>query len=153
MEKLTSKQILLKISMVLATFTVAWLGGLSTIYTDWTWYENLNKPSFNPPNYLFGIVWPILYLLMAIVSFLNAQIVYRLYLMQLCLNGIWSWIFFVFNGLGLAFLNIVVLVLLNVLIARKLRVKGAWLSFFLYLPYLLWITFAAILNLSILVMN
>ena len=153
MEKLTSKQILLKISMVLATFTVAWLGGLSTIYTDWIWYENLNKPSFNPPNYLFGIVWPILYLLMAIVSFLNAQIVYRLYLMQLCLNGIWSWIFFVFNGLGLAFLNIVVLVLLNVLIARKLRVKGAWLSFFLYLPYLLWITFAAILNLSILVMN
>lgn len=139
--------------MVLATFIVAWLGGLSTIYTDWTWYESLNKPSFNPPNYLFGIVWPILYLLMAIVSFLNAQTVYRLYLVQLCLNGIWSWIFFVFNGLGLAFLNIVVLILLNVLIVRKLRVKGAWLSFSLYLPYLLWITFAAILNLSILVMN
>jgi|TARA_B100001093_G_C26519941_1_gene881296 tryptophan-rich sensory protein len=153
MEKLSSKQILLKISMVLATFIVAWLGGLSTIYTDWTWYESLNKPSFNPPNYLFGIVWPILYLLMAIVSFLNAQTVYRLYLVQLCLNGIWSWIFFVFNGLGLAFLNIVVLILLNVLIVRKLRVKGAWLSFSLYLPYLLWITFAAILNLSILVMN
>ena len=153
MERLTSKQILFKVSMVLATFTVAWLGGLSTIYTDWAWYENLNKPSFNPPNYLFGIVWPILYLLMAVVSFLNAQKIYRLYLMQLCLNGIWSWIFFVFNGLGLAFLNIVVLVLLNVLIARELRVKGAWLSFSLYLPYLLWITFAAILNLSILVMN
>ena len=139
--------------MVLATFIVAWLGGLSTIYTDWTWYESLNKPSFNPPNYLFGIVWPILYLLMAIVSFLNAQTVYRLYLVQLCLNGIWSWIFFVFNGLGLAFLNIVVLILLNVLIVIELRVKGAWLSFSLYLPYLLWITFAAILNLSILVMN
>jgi tryptophan-rich sensory protein len=153
MEKLSSKQILLKISMVLATFIVAWLGGLSTIYTDWTWYESLNKPSFNPPNYLFGIVWPILYLLMAIVSFLNAQTVYRLYLVQLCLNGIWSWIFFVFNGLGLAFLNIVVLILLNVLIVIELRVKGAWLSFSLYLPYLLWITFAAILNLSILVMN
>jgi len=153
MEKLSSKQILLKISMVLATFIVAWLGGLSTIYTDWTWYESLNKPSFNPPNYLFGIVWPILYLLMAIVSFLNAQTVYRLYLMQLFLNGIWSWIFFVFNGLGLAFLNIVVLILLNVLIVRELRLKGAWLSLFLYLPYLLWITFAAILNLSILVIN
>ena len=89
MERLTSKQILFKVSMVLATFTVAWLGGLSTIYTDWAWYENLNKPSFNPPNYLFGIVWPILYLLMAIVSFLNAQKIYRLYLMQLCLNGIY----------------------------------------------------------------
>jgi tryptophan-rich sensory protein len=108
---------------------------------------------FRPPPFVFGIVWPILYLLMAIVSFLNAQTVYRLYLVQLCLNGIWSWIFFVFNGLGLAFLNIVVLILLNVLIVRKLRVKGAWLSFSLYLPYLLWITFAAILNLSILVMN
>ena len=139
--------------MVLATFIVAWLGGLSTIYTDWAWYESLNKPSFNPPSYLFGIVWPILYLLMALVSFLNAQTVYRLYLMQLCVNGIWSWIFFVFNGLGLAFLNIVVLILLNVLIARQLRMKGAWLSLFLYLPYLVWITFAAILNLSILVLN
>ena len=153
MEKLTSKRFLLKISMVLATFIVAWLGGLSTIYTDWAWYESLNKPSFNPPSYLFGIVWPILYLLMALVSFLNAQTVYRLYLMQLCVNGIWSWIFFVFNGLGLAFLNIVVLILLNVLIARQLRMKGAWLSLFLYLPYLVWITFAAILNLSILVLN
>ena len=153
MEKLTSKQFLLKISMVLATFIVAWVGGSSTIYTDWTWYESLNKPSFNPPNYLFGIVWPILYLLMAIVSFLNARTVYRLYLMQLCVNGLWSWIFFVFNGLELAFLNIVVLILLNVLIARQLRIKEAWLSLFLYLPYLLWIAFAAILNLSILVLN
>ena len=63
-----------KLSLPLITFLIAWIGGLSTIYSDWTWYESLNKPFFNPPNYLFGIVWPILYVLMAVVSFLQAQI-------------------------------------------------------------------------------
>ena len=72
-----------KLSLPLITFLIAWVGGLSTIYSDWTWYESLNKPFFNPPNYLFGIVWPILYVLMAVVSFLHAQNIFKLYLMQL----------------------------------------------------------------------
>ena len=68
-----------KLSLPLITFLIAWVGGLSTIYSDWTWYESLNKPFFNPPNYLFGIVWPILYVLMAVVSFLHAQNIFKLY--------------------------------------------------------------------------
>ena len=153
MEKLISKQTLFKSSLVLATFFIAWLGGLSTIYTDWSWYESLNKPSFNPPNYLFGIVWPILYLLMSIVSFINAKTIYKLYFLQLVINGLWSWIFFAFQSIGFAFLDIVVLIFLNILIMKQLRETQAWLSLMLYTPYILWITFASILNLSILVLN
>ena len=153
MEKLISRQTLFKSSLVLATFFIAWLGGLSTIYTDWSWYESLNKPSFNPPNYLFGIVWPILYLLMSIVSFINAKTIYKLYFLQLVINGLWSWIFFAFQSIGFAFLDIVVLIFLNILIMKQLRETQAWISLMLYTPYILWITFASILNLSILVLN
>lgn len=153
MEKLISRQTLFKSSLVLVTFFIAWLGGLSTVYTDWSWYESLNKPSFNPPNYLFGIVWPILYLLMSIVSFINAKTIYKLYLLQLVVNGLWSWIFFAFQSIGFAFLDIVVLIFLNILIMKQLRETQAWLSLMLYTPYILWITFASILNLSILVLN
>lgn len=148
-----TKDLLLKVSLPILTFFAAWLGVLSTYYTDWSWYESLSKPSFNPPNYLFGIVWPILYLLMSIVSFLNAKTIYKLYFLQLIVNGLWSWIFFAFQSIGLAFLDIVVLIFLNILIMKQLREKQAWLSLMLYTPYILWITFASILNLSILVLS
>tara|TARA_B100000945_G_scaffold54002_1_gene39397 strand:- start:1860 stop:2309 length:450 start_codon:yes stop_codon:yes gene_type:complete len=148
-----TKDLLLKVSLPILTFFAAWLGGLSTYYTDWSWYESLSKPSFNPPNYLFGIVWPILYLLMSIVSFLNAKTIYKLYFLQLIVNGLWSWIFFAFQSIGLAFLDIIVLIFLNILIMKQLREKQAWLSLMLYTPYILWITFASILNLSILVLS
>ena len=148
-----TKDLLLKVSLPILTFFAAWLGGLSTYYTDWSWYESLSKPSFNPPNYLFGIVWPILFLLMSIVSFLNAKTIYKLYFLQLIVNGLWSWIFFAFQSIGLAFLDIIVLIFLNILIMKQLREKQAWLSLMLYTPYILWITFASILNLSILVLS
>lgn len=148
-----TKDLLLKVSLPILTFFAAWLGVLSTYYTDWSWYESLSKPSFNPPNYLFGIVWPILYLLMSIVSFLNAKTIYKLYFLQLIVNGLWSWIFFAFQSIGLAFLDIIVLIFLNILIMKQLREKQAWLSLMLYTPYILWITFASILNLSILVLS
>ena len=89
-----SRELILRISLPVLTFLAAWLGGLSTYYTDWSWYESLNKSSLNPPNYLFGIVWPILYTLMAIVSFLHAKLIYKWYIPQLLLNSAWSWLFF-----------------------------------------------------------
>ena len=142
-----------KLSLPLITFLIACIGGLSTIYSDWTWYESLNKPFFNPPNYLFGIVWPILYVLMAVVSFLQAQNIFKLYLMQIMLNGLWSWLFFVFQSTAFAFLDIVLLIFLNILLLKKLRENQAWISVFLYVPYVLWICFASVLNLSIIILN
>ena len=142
-----------KISLPIITFLIAWLGGLSTMYSDWTWYEALNKPFFNPPNYIFGIVWPILYVLMAMVSFLQAQNIFKLYVMQIILNGLWSWLFFVFQSTAFAFLDIVLLIFLNILILKQLRETKAWVSVLLYIPYVFWICFASALNLAILVLN
>ena len=148
-----NRELILKISLPLLTFLIAWLGALSNISTDRTWYDSLNKSSLNPPDYLFGIVWPILYTLMAVVSFLHAKLIYKLYITQLVLNGAWPWIFFVYQQPDIAFINIVVLIGLNLVILMKLKGQGAWLSFVLYLPYLLWICFAAFLNISIAILN
>ena len=148
-----NSSILKKLSLPIITFIIAGLGGLSNQYTDWSWYETLNKPFFNPPNFIFGIVWPILYVLMAIVSYLNAQNIFKLYLMQIVLNGLWSWLFFVFNSTAFAFLDIVLLIFLNVLIVKQLRASKAWLSVLLYIPYVVWICFASFLNLAIIVLN
>ena len=102
-----NRELILKISLPLLTFLIAWLGALSNISTDRTWYDSLNKSSLNPPDYLFGIVWPILYTLMAVVSFLHAKLIYKWYIPQLALNGTWTWIFFVCQQPDIAFINIV----------------------------------------------
>ncbi len=148
-----NRELILKISLPLLTFLIAWLGALSNISTDRTWYDSLNKSSLNPPDYLFGIVWPILYTLMAVVSFLHAKLIYKWYIPQLALNGAWTWIFFVCQQPDIAFINIIVLIGLNLVILMKLKGQGTWLSFALYLPYLLWICFAAFLNISIAILN
>ena len=95
----------LKISLPILTFLIAFLGGLSNSFTDWSWYESLEQSSLRPPNYIFGIVWPILYTLMAAVSFLQAKLIYKTYIAQLILNGMWSWIFFAHQALTLALFN------------------------------------------------
>ena len=143
----------LKILLPALTIVTAWLGGLSTFYTDWSWYESLNKATFNPPNYLFGIVWPILYTMMGLVSYFNAKHIYKLYILQLVLNGSWSWIFFAHHAPDLAFINIAVLLGVTVLIIIKLWFERSFLSFIGYVPYLLWLLFASYLNISISVLN
>ena len=148
-----NSSVLKKLALPIITFIIAWLGFLSTQYTDWSWYEDLNKPFFNPPNFIFEIVWRILYVLMAIVSYLNAQNIFKLYLMQIVLNGLWSWLFFVYQSTAFAFLDIVLLIFLNVLIVKQLRVSKAWLSVLLYIPYVVWICFASLLNLAIIILN
>ena len=144
---------ILKITLIIFTLLASFLGGISNQFTDWTWYELLNKSDLNPPNCIFGLVWPILYLLMAIVSFLNSSKIYRLYIIQLILNSAWSWIFFVLQLTAVAFLDILILIALNVGILVKLFVTKSFISLVLYLPYVLWLSFAAFLNLSILILN
>ena len=143
----------LKILLPALTIVTAWLGGLSTFYTDWTWYESLNKATFNPPNYLFGIVWPILYTMMGVVSYFNAKQIYKLFVLQLVLNSSWSWIFFAHQAPDLAFINIAALTVVNVLIIKKLWLERSFFSYISYVPYLLWLLFASYLNISISVLN
>ena len=90
------------------------IGSLANIFiSSDTWYVDLVKSPLNPPSYVFGIVWPILYALMAFVSFKSADKIWTLFIPQLILNAAWSWIFFYMHAPLLALINISILIFLN----------------------------------------
>ena len=129
------------------------IGSLANIYINSDdWYSGLIKSPLNPPSYIFGIVWPILYAIMAFVSFKIAKKISTLFIMQLIFNAAWSWLFFYFHAPVIALLDISILILLNQKILIILREESK-LLFYLYLPYLIWLSFAAFLNASIIFLN
>ena len=129
------------------------IGSIANInITSDSWYDELIKSSLNPPGFVFGLVWPILYLLMAIVSFQASEKIWKLFILQLILNAAWSWIFFYFQAPIIALLDIVFLIVINLKILSQLRSLST-LLFSLYLPYLLWLFFATFLNISIIYLN
>ena len=129
------------------------IGSLANIFINSdTWYVDLVKSPLNPPSFVFGIVWPILYALMAFVAFKSADKIWKLFIPQLILNAAWSWIFFYMHAPLLALINISILIFLNQKILVILNNESK-LLFWLYLPYVLWLTFAAFLNASIVFLN
>jgi translocator protein len=141
-------------------FVVAALGALATTPKIPTWYAALNKPSFTPPNYVFPIVWNILYAMMAISLWRlwqaaasperNRAIAY--FLIQLTANLTWSWIFFGAQSINGGLANIVALD-----IALIITIFTAWkadrFAAALLLPYLAWIGYATALNAEIARLN
>ena len=139
------------------------IGGISGFATATSindWYVTLNKPSFNPPNYLFAPVWTCLYFLMGISLFLvwkshkgrdrsNALLIFAL---QLILNFAWSFLFFKFNLPGVALVEIVLL-WTNILMMIIFFSRVSKLAAFIQVPYLLWVTFATVLNAAIWFLN
>ena len=129
------------------------IGSLANIFiSSDSWYVDLVKSPLNPPSYIFGIVWPILYALMAFVSFKSADKIWKLFIPQLILNAAWSWMFFFMHAPLLALINITILIFLNQKILVILKIESK-LLFWLYLPYVLWLSFAAFLNASIVFLN
>ena len=116
------------------------------------WYTELIKSPLNPPSYVFGIVWPILYIMMAFISFKVADKISSIFIFQLVLNAAWSWIFFFFQAPVIAFVDIGILIYLNHRILNTIKDQSRVL-FYLYLPYFLWLIFAAFLNASIIWLN
>ena len=128
-------------------------GGLVSSNTaDDAWYQDLIKSPLNPPGYVFGIVWPILYLLMSISAFRTFNETKNLFLIQLLFNAIWSWLFFAFQMPFIALLNIWLLIYLNIKLNLKMFYQDK-LSGFLFIPYILWLFFASYLNLFIVLNN
>lgn len=137
------------------------LGTPFTISAIPTWYAALNKPFFSPPSWIFGPVWTILYFLMGISVFLiwkigfkkkNQKIAGMFFLAQLLLNALWSPIFF---GLRAPLLGLIVIVSMWCLIVITMR-KFYPLSkpaFYLLIPYLMWVSFATLLNGAIVLLN
>ncbi len=137
-----------------ATLGVGYLGSLYTTPAIDSWYAGLQKPSFNPPNWVFMPVWTVLYVLMAVAAFLiwrsAAPIAQKApalaaFAVQLGLNLLWSVLFFGLRKPAYALLEIVVLwamiIVTMVLFNRVSRVAALLLT-----PYLAWVTFAAVLN-------
>ncbi|MDA7828406.1 tryptophan-rich sensory protein [Gammaproteobacteria bacterium] len=129
------------------------LGGLSSSNTaSDLWYQDLIKSSLNPPGYVFGIVWPILYILMGISAFLTYLKVYKLFIIQLIFNTMWSWLFFAFHLPVIALIDIYLLIGLNIYLVNVMW-KINKLAAYLFLPYIAWLIFASHLNLVIVLFN
>ena len=136
------------------------VAGFSAQYTPGAWYQQLAKPGFTPPDWVFGPVWTILYLMMAVAAWLvwrergfgGARLALSLFALQLVLNGLWSYIFFGLKQPDLAFGEIVLLWLAisATLLAFRRLVPVAGL---LLAPYWLWVSFAAVLNYALWRMN
>lgn len=146
---------------IILCFIIAGIGGYATQSSVGTWYIELNKPSFNPPNWIFGPVWTLLYIMMG----LSAGLVWKkglenplvkkgllIYLVQLGLNLSWSVVFFgnqeIFGAL-LVILALLFMIIMNILFFLKVnRIAG-----YLLVPYLFWVLFASFLNYEIWQLN
>ncbi len=139
------------------------IGGISSYATAsgiHDWYITIRKPSFNPPNYLFGPVWTFLYVLMGVSLFLiwssspgkkrsNALVIFAV---QLTLNFLWSFLFFKFNLIGVALAEILMIwisILMMIILFSRVDKFAAYLQ----IPYLLWVSFASTLNGAIWFLN
>jgi benzodiazapine receptor len=152
------------VHLILAIFVSQLAGIIGALFTTSeipTWYALLERPFFSPPNWLFGPVWTLLYTLMGIAAYLSckygkpakqATIASYWFYAQLVFNTLWSIVFFGLHSLWGAVGMVIILWLLifkTMTLFRKMNKWAGWLM----LPYLAWVTFAALLNISIAILN
>lgn len=142
---------------IIIPFIVAAIGGFFTSTSVSSWYLDLNKPGFNPPSWIFGPVWTILYFMMGVSLYLVwtkgfNKIAFIIFGIQLGLNLLWSILFFGLQIPMIAFIEIVIL-WVSILITIIYFYTIIPLSAYLLIPYLLWVSFAAILNFYIYILN
>ncbi len=153
-------EILKLIALIILCQLAGIIGSIFTISSISSWYAFLNKPFFNPPSWLFGPVWISLYALMGISLYLiwssknssEKSGSLKIFGIQLVLNALWSIFFFGLQNLWLAFVEIIIL-WFAIFFTIKKSLKVSKKSAYLLIPYLLWVSFAAILNLSIALLN
>lgn len=155
-----SKTLKIILSIVFCLLVGA-IGSFFTTPAIPSWYAYLNKPFFSPPNWLFGPMWTILYILMGVSLYLiwtntkkgkSKNEALGNFYTQLVLNFIWSPIFFGMKNLWLAFIVIVLMwifILRTIQSFAKLNKKASYLLY----PYIAWVSFASILNLSVWLLN
>lgn len=142
---------------IVAAFATSAIGGFATASSVSTWYPTLNKPTWNPPAWVFGPVWTLLYVAMSVAAWrvwlvrataAGAGGTLRLWFAQLLLNALWSVLFFGLRSPGAAVVEIIplwaLIVVLQLRLARTDRVAALC-----WAPYLAWVSFAAFLNFTI----
>ena len=143
--------------ILLITFIPSAIGGLITSSFKEPWYSEIVLPSFNPPSWVFAPVWTTLYIMMAIaiwkiwINSFDFKIL-KLYFIHLFFNGTWSIAFFGFHQIGIALINLFIILFFIVLLMKRYFNRDK-ISFYLMVPYLAWSGYAFILNSSILALN
>ena len=138
---------------ILLPLSVGAIAGMFTSQAIPNWYASLNRPSFSPPNWVFGPVWTSLYILLGISFFLiwkeeaskERDLAIKVFSIQMLLNFAWSFLFFYFNLIGAALIEIILLwisIAAMIYLFYKIKPIAAYLN----IPYLLWVSFATILN-------
>ena len=143
--------------ILLITFSASVIGAFVTNTFKEPWYSQIILPSFNPPSWVFGPAWSTLYILMSLAAW-NAwtkakdKRLLKIYFVHLFFNAIWSIIFFGFHNIFFALINLII-ILFFILLLMKFYFKDFKISFYLFIPYLLWSTYALVLNTSIFLLN
>ncbi len=145
------------IGVFICLFIAAIEGWVTAANTN-QWYAVLNKPAFNPPAYIFGPVWTVLYIMIGIAGGLIWSVrkthrkLFIYFILQLIFNFLWSFLFFAGESISLALIDIILLwitLLITLIYAyRDYQAVGYWLT-----PYFIWVSFAAILNASLWILN
>ncbi|MDH3376258.1 MAG: tryptophan-rich sensory protein [Gammaproteobacteria bacterium] len=153
------RQILGLAGWLAITFVAAAIGAAASVNAS-IFYTQLALPAWAPPTWVFGPVWSVLYLSIAIAAWLvwrvngfgPARTALTLFLAQLAFNSLWSWLFFAWHRGALAFADI--LLLLALIVATLIAfLRERTLAGWLLVPYLLWVSFASVLNLAIWQLN
>ncbi|AXT27488.1 tryptophan-rich sensory protein [Ruegeria sp. AD91A] len=146
--------------LIRIAFLALMLGGgilIGTLTAPGDWYAQLSKPAFNPPNWIFGPVWTVLYVLIAMAGWRQfetdrSSAAMKLWWAQMALNFLWSPTFFVLQLPWFALVVIVALLIVIVVFIARVR-NSDRVSALAFLPYFAWVAFAAALNLSIAILN
>ncbi len=143
--------------IILITFSASFIGGYVTTSFKEPWYSEIILPSFNPPSWVFAPVWTALYIMMSLAIWriwikLSDKKILAIYFYHLFFNATWSVIFFGFHLIELALFNLIIILFFIIKLMRIYFEKERF-SFYLMVPYLLWSSYAFILNLTIAILN
>ena len=143
--------------ILLVTFAASGIGGFTTSSFKEPWYSEILLPSFNPPSWVFGPVWTTLYIFMSVAvwSAWNTTLdkkILQIYFVHLFFNSIWSVIFFGFHQIFIALIDLGI-ILIFIIWLIKIYYQVNKISFLLMIPYLLWCSYALILNGTIFYLN
>ena len=143
--------------ILLITFIAPMIGSYATTTFKEPWYSQIILPSFNPPSWVFAPVWSTLYFLMSLAIW-NVWIksfetkLLKIYFIHLFFNSTWSVVFFGFHLIGAALVNLIIILIFIIILMKEYFFKDK-VSFYLMFPYLIWSSYALILNCSILLLN
>ena len=142
----------------LITYSASVIGGLVTVGFKEPWYSLINKPTFNPPSWIFAPVWTTLYLMMTIAIWLfwhsrnrDMNTIY-IYFIHIVFNTTWSIVFFGLHQIFLALIVLMILIAMIIVLILKFK-RVNYVSSYLMIPYLLWSCYALFLNFNLYILN